>query len=216
MRADESTRFSGRCWDRRKSTLKVVSHVPQIAPGIQTQEGNRTLSPDAGKTCFPGLKRVGVGSWPAGGEDPWDSKASRWMGERGVNLVRAGRLAWRQAQKEFPVKNLEGRRIGVFGAVESPAWPGWLRGKRAGEIALNWKEQPPLWLLGCLPNLPVAQLAIEIGAKGPLETIRAKSGARIQAMDRIRLWLGSRVDRVLWVEDSGGQAVAEVWQKEEA
>ena len=215
MRADESTRFSGRCWDRRKSALKVVSHVPRIAPGIQTQEGNRTLSPDAGKTCFPGLKRVGVGSWPAGGEDPWDSKASRWMGERGVSLVRAGRLAWRQAQKEFPVKNLEGRRIGVFGAVESPAWPGWLRGKRAGEIALNWKEQPPLWLLGCLPNLPVAQLAIEIGAKGPVETIRAKSGARIQAMDRIRLWLGSRVDRVLWVEDSGGQAVAEVWQKEE-
>jgi len=216
MRADESTRFSGRCWDRRKSALKVVSHVPRIAPGIQTQEGNRTLSPDAGKTCFPGLKRVGVGSWPAGGEDPWDSKASRWMGERGVSLVRAGRLAWRQAQKEFPVKNLEGRRIGVFGAVESPAWPDWLRGKRAGEIAENWKEQPPLWLLGCLPNLPVAQLAIEIGAKGPVETIRAKSGARIQAMDRIRLWLGSRVDRVLWIEDSGGQAVAEVWQKEEA
>jgi len=215
MRADESTRFSGRCWDRRKSALKVVSHVPRIAPGIQTQGGNCTLSPDAGKTCFPGLKRVGVGSWPAGGEDPWDSKASRWMGERGVSLVRAGRLAWRQAQKEFPVKNLEGRRIGVFGAVESPAWPDWLRGKRAGEIAENWKEQPPLWLLGCLPNLPVAQLAIEIGAKGPVETIRAKSGARIQAMDRIRLWLGSRVDRVLWVEDSGGQAVAEVWQKEE-
>ena len=71
-----------------------------------------------------------------------------------------------------------------------------------------------MWLLGCLPNLPVAQLAIEIGAKGPVETVRAKSGSRIQALDRIRLWLEDRVDRVLWVEDSGGVAVAEVWQKE--
>jgi len=136
------------------------------------------------------------------------------MGERGAGLVRAGLLAWQQAQKEFPPQKPDRRRIGVIGVVENPTWPVWLRGKSSGEIAQKWKEQPPLWLLGCLPNLPVAQLAIEIGAKGPVETVRAKSGSRIQALDRIRLWLEDRVDRVLWVEDSGGVAVAEVWQKE--
>ena len=214
MRGDESTRFSGRCWNRRKSALKVVSHVPRIAPGIQTQEGNPTLSPDAGKTCFPGLKRVGVGLWPRQGEDPWDSKASRWMGKRGAALVRAGLLAWQSAQKEFPMVGLTERRIGVIGVVGSPSWPDWLCGEDSGEIAKNWKQHPPLWLLGCLPNLPLAQLAIEVGAKGPVETIRAKSGSEVEAMDRIRNWMGHRVDCVLRVQDLGDQAWAEVWQTE--
>jgi len=214
MRANESTRFSGRCWDRRKSALKVVSHVPRIAPGIQTQEGNPTLSPDAGKTCFPGLKRVATGSWPATEKDPWDSKASRWMGERGASLVRAGLLAWRSAEKEFLLEKMEARRIGVIGVVGSPSWPDWVRRKSPGEITKNWKEQPPLWLLSCLPNLPVAQLAIEVGAKGPVETIRFKSGSQIEAMDRIRVWLAKRVDHVLCVEESSGQALASVWQRE--
>jgi len=216
MRADESTRFSGRRFCRQKSALKVVSHAPRSAPGDQTQEGNPTPPRDAGKTCFPGLTRVGSGIWPGGGEDPWNSKASRWMGERGSGMVRAGLLAWQNAQSQFPVKNLEGRRIGVIGVVKSPVWPDWVRGKSPGEIADNWKEQPPLWLLGCLPNLPVAQLAIQVGAKGPVETIRAKSGFQAETMDRIRVWLGDKVDRVLWVQDLGDEASAEVWQREGA
>ena len=216
MRDDESTRFSGRCFYRRKSALKVVPHVPRSAPGNQTQEGNPTLHTDAGKTCFPGLARVGSGVWPAGGEDPWDSKASRWMGERGAALVRAGLLAWRQAQKEVPQKKAEGRGIGVMVVVKPPSWPDWVRDRSSEVIARSWKEHPPLWLLGCLPNLPVAQLAIEVGAKGPVETIRTKPGCQIEAIDRIRDWLAGRVDRVLWVEDSNGRALASVWQKGEA
>jgi len=216
MRADESTQFSGRYFCRRKSTLKVFSHVPRSAPGDQTQEGNPTPHTDAGKTCFPGMRRVGSGIWPGGGEDPWDSKASRWMGERGAALVRAGLLAWRQGQKEFPLKKTEGRRIGVIGVVKPPSWPDWVRDRSPGTIARSWKEHPPLWLLGCLPNLPVAQLAIEVGAQGPVETIQTKLGFRIEAMDRIRVWLADRADLVLWVEDADGRALASVWQKGEA
>ena len=73
-----------------------------------------------------------------------------------------------------------------------------------------------MWLLGCLPNLPVAQLAIEVGAQGPVETIQTKLGFRIEAMDRIRVWLADRADLVLWVEDADGRALASVWQKGEA
>lgn len=216
MRADESTRFSGRCFCRQNSALKVVSHVPRNAPGHQTQEGNRTPQPDAGKTCFPGLARLGSGIWPAEVEDPWDSKASRWMGEGGAGLVRAGLVAWRQAQREFPQEKPDGRRIGVMGVVHRPSWPDGVRHRSPREIARSWKEYPPLWLLGCLPNLPMAQLAIEIGAKGPVETIRARPESRKEAIERIRVWLADRVDRVLWVEHWHGQALASVWQREGA
>lgn len=159
---------------------------------------------------------MGSGIWPTGGGDPWASKANRWMGERGAAMVRAGLLAWGQVQKELSPRKTEGRRIGVMGVVPSPCWPTWLRGKSAAEIARNWKGQPPLWLLGFLPNLPVAQLAIEIGAQGPVETIRAKPESRKEAMERIRVWLAGQVNLVLWVEDAEGRALASVWQREES
>ena len=200
--------------DRRKSALKVVSHVPRNAPGNQTQERNRTLPPDAGKTCFPGWQRVAEGVWPGPRNDTWDSKASRWMEEGGAGLVRAGLLAWREAEKGFSEKRPDPRRVGVIGLVASPVWPDWLRGKSAQEIAGSWKEHPPLWLLGCLPNLPVAQLAIEVGARGPVETIRYKPTAQIEGTERMAGWLAGQVEVVIWVEQGEGQALASVWKRE--
>ena len=100
--------------------------------------------------------------------------------------------------------------------VQAPRWPSWLESQGPGEIAKSWKKQPPLWLLGCLPNLPVAQLAIEVGARGPVETIRAGEEAQARGLERMRFWLKGQVDRVLWVESQGGRAWAAVWQREEA
>lgn len=185
--------------------LRVIRHKREILRSIPTRARHAFRD-------WRGSDRGLAG----GGEDPWDSKASRWMGERGAALVRAGLLAWRQAQKEVPQKKAEGRRIGVMGVVKPPSWPDWVRDRSSEVIARSWKEHPPLWLLGCLPNLPVAQLAIEVGAKGPVETIRTKPGCQIEAIDRIRDWLAGRVDRVLWVEDSNGRALASVWRKGEA
>lgn len=136
------------------------------------------------------------------------------MEARGAGLVRAGLLAWREAEKRFPDKRPDPRRIGVIGLVSAPAWPEWLSGKGSAEIAQSWKEHPPLWLLGCLPNLPVAQLAIEVGARGPVETIRWKPSARREGAERIRGWREGGVERVLWVEEEGG--VARGWVGERA
>ena len=157
---------------------------------------------------------MGEGVWPGVGEDLWDSKAARWMAEEGVALVRAGLAAWRDAGRRVPEGSANGRRVGVIGLVQAPGWPGWLEGQGPAEIAKSWRKQPPLWLLGCLPNVPVAQLAIEVGARGPVETIRAGEEGRSRGMERVRFWLKGRVDRVLWVESFPGKAWASVWQRE--
>ena len=191
--------------------LKVVSHVPRNASGGKTQEGNSTSMGRAGKLVI-----LGRGEWKIGedGKDPWvGAKAGRWLGEGGGAMVRAGVRAWEASG----VREVEGRRVGVIGVGLGGSWPEWLIGMEAKDVAERWREKPPLWLLQELPNLPAAQLAVEIGARGPVETVRERKGLREDVEKRIGRWGMRGMDWVVSVRVTETGAVAEVWgwEKEE-
>ena len=87
-------------------------------------------------------------------------------------------------------------------------WPEWLEGKSPAEIAALWRSKPPLWLLECLPNLPAAQLAIEIGAKGPVESRRGRSEKEETVERTLRGWQRRGVRTVLVVRSTGALTTA--------
>ncbi|CAM8622288.1 hypothetical protein MCEMIH22_00142 [Candidatus Methylacidiphilaceae bacterium] len=185
--------------------LKVGSYVPRNASGGKTQEGKNTLQATAGK-----LRIVARGEWRLGEEagDPWvGAKAGRWLGERGSAIVRAGLRAW----KASGVKEVDGRSVGIVGVGRGGEWPGWLEGVSAKEVVEKWREKSPLWLLEVLPNLPVAQLAVEIGARGPVETLRERDGVEGDVERRIQRWGRRGVEWVVSVQATSTGAKAEVW-----
>lgn len=205
MGANEAAQFRERCKDRWSSVLKVVSHVPRNASGGKTQEEKSTPMGRAGKLVI-----LGRGAWKIGeeGKDPWaGAKAARWLGESGGAVVRAGLRAWHASG----VGKVEGRRVGVIGLGRGGSWPEWLSGMEAKDVAERWREKPPLWLLQELPNLPTAQLAVEIGARGPVETVRERKGMREDVEKRIRRWGMRGMEWVVSVRVTETGAVAEVW-----
>jgi len=150
--------------------------------------------------------------WPAreGADDPWEnSKAGRWMAPAGQTVVRAGLLAWKGREK---AKCADPRRIGILVSGVEGSWPEWLEGKSPAEIAALWRSKPPLWLLECLPNLPAAQLAMEIGAKGPVESRRARADDEETVRRTLERWQRRGLRAVLVVRSAGEMAKAEVWE----
>ena len=185
--------------------LRVGSYVPRNASGGKTQEGKNTLQATAGK-----LRIVARGEWRLVEEvgDPWaGSKAGRWLGERGSAMVRAGLRAWMASG----VKEVDGRGVGIIGVGRGGEWPGWLEGISVREVVEKWREKSPLWLLEVLPNLPIAQLAVEIGARGPVETLRERDGVEGDVERRIQRWGRRGVDWVVSVRLTSTGAKAEVW-----
>ena len=185
--------------------LRVGSYVPRNASGGKTQEVKNTLQATAGK-----LRIVARGEWRLGEEvgDPWvGAKAGRWLGEGGSAIVRAGLRAW----KASGVKEVDGRSVGIVGVGRGGEWPGWLEGVSAKEVVEKWREKSPLWLLEVLPNLPVAQLAVEIGARGPVETLRERDGAEGDVERRIQRWGRRGLEWVVSVRSTSTGAKAEVW-----
>lgn len=185
--------------------LRVGSYVPRNASGGKTQEEKSTPQAGAGK-----LRIVARAEWRLGEEvgDPWAGvKADRWLGERGSAMVRAGLRAW----KASGVEEAEGRRVGIIGVGRGGEWPGWLEGVSAKEVVEKWREKSPLWLLEVLPNLPVAQLAVEIGARGPVETLRNRDGVEEDVERRIQRWGRRGVEWVVSVRSTSVGAKAEVW-----
>ena len=185
--------------------LRVGSHVPRNASGGKTQEGKYTLQVTAGK-----LRIVARGEWRLVEEvgDPWaGSKAGRWLGERGSAMVRAGLRAWMASG----VKEVDGRSVGIVGVGRGGEWPGWLEGVSAKEVVEKWRDKSPLWLLEVLPNLPVAQLAVEIGARGPVETLRERDGVDGDVDRRIQRWGRRGLEWVVSVRSTSMGAKAEVW-----
>ena len=185
--------------------LRVGSYVPRNASGGKTQEGKNTLQATAGK-----LRIVARGEWRLGEEagDPWvGGKAGRWLGEGGSAIVRAGLRAW----KESGVEEVEGRGVGIIGVGRGGEWPSWLEGVAAKEVVEKWREKSPLWLLEVLPNLPVAQLAVEIGARGPVETLRERDGVDGDVERRIQRWGRRGLEWVVSVRLTSTGAKAELW-----
>jgi hypothetical protein len=68
-------------------------------------------------------------------------------------------------------------------------------------------------LLECLPNLPAAQLAIEIAARGPVESRRGRSGEEGAIFPIMERWIQRGIRRVVWVRCQGEKATAEIWSK---
>jgi len=191
--------------------LRVHSHVPRKAPGGKTQGGKNNLSKGAGKPALGSLQKLAEGQWPAGqgGEDPWgNAKAARWMPASGQAVVRAGLLAW-QGVREDEKGSCRERGILVTGM--EGGWPEWLKGRSPAEVAGEWKAKPPLWLLECLPNLPAAQLAIEIGVKGPVESRRGRADDATAIQRTLKRWKERGVRQALVVRLKGEEARAEVW-----
>ena len=167
----------------------------------------------AGKPALGGWRKVAEGRWPGGGgeEDPWGSaKAARWMPPAGQAMVRAGLLAWKGVLEEERASPRE-RAILVTG-VEG-AWPEWLQGRSPGDVAREWRSRPPLWLLECLPNLPAAQLAIEVGVKGPVESRRGRAEDTAAIERTLERWKGRGVRLALVVSLDGEEARAEGWSR---
>ena len=185
--------------------LRVSSHVPQIALGGKTREEKNTLLGGAGKL---GVLRCAEWRMGEAGRDPWvGGKGGRWVGEKGAAMVWAGLRAWGKGQ----MGQVEGRRVGVIGVVEGGSWPEWLEGMSTKDVAESWRERSPLWLLEKLPNLAAAQLAVEIGARGPVETVREKKGVREDAERRIQRWGRRGVEWAVLICITEKGAVAEVW-----
>jgi hypothetical protein len=86
-----------------------------------------------------------------------------------------------------------------------------LEGVSAKEVVEKWREKSPLWLLEVLPNLPVAQLAVEIGARGPVETLRNRDGVEEDVERRIQRWGRRGVKWVVSARLTNTGAKAEVW-----
>ena len=197
--------------------LRVSSHVPQIALGGKTREEKSTLLGEAGKLRIVARGEWRLGEEGEGGKDPWEGrKAARWMGERGGAMVRAGLRAWAEAEAKEGVGagGVEGRRVGVIGFGLEGSWPEWLEGKTPAEVVALWRKKTPLWLLEGLPNLPMAQLAAEIGAKGSVETMRSRAGAGAEVRERAVSWLARGMERVVGVEGTMAGGVAVVWAME--
>ena len=185
--------------------LRVGSYVPRNASGVKTQDENSTLQARAGKHRI-----VARAEWRLGEEvgDPWaGAKAGRWLGERGSAMVRAGLRVW----KVSGVEVAEVRGVGIIGVGRGGEWPGWLEGISAKEVVEKWREESPLWLLEVLPNLPVAQLAVEIGARGPVETLRERDGVEGDVERRIQRWGRRGLEWVVSVRLTSTGAKAEVW-----
>ena len=185
--------------------LRVGSYVPRNASGVKTQEDKSTLQARAGK-----LRLVARAEGRLGEEagDPWaGAKAGRWLGERGSAMVRAGLRAW----KESGAQEAEGRGVGIIGVGRGGEWPGWLEGISVREVVEKWRDKSPLWLLEVLPNLPLAQLAVEIGARGPVETLRDRDGVIGDVERRIQRWGKRGVKWVVSVRLTSTGAKAEVW-----
>ena len=185
--------------------LRVGSYVPRNASGVKTQEEKSTLQARAGKHRI-----VARAEWRLSEEvgDPWAAaKAGRWLGEGGSAMVRAGLRAW----KVSGVGVAEVRGVGIIGVGRGGKWPGWLEGVSAKEVVEKWREKSPLWLLEVLPNLPVAQLAVEIGARGPVETLRERDGIEGDVEKRIQRWGKRGVKWVVSVQLTSTGAKAEVW-----
>jgi len=123
-------------------------------------------------------------------------------------VVRAGLLAWKGVEKEV---STDPRRVGILVVGVEGSWPEWLEGKSPAEIAALWRSKPPLWLLECLPNLPAAQLAIEIGAKGPVESRQGRAEDEEMIRTTLSRWQSRGVQTVLVVKSAGKTAKAEVW-----
>ncbi len=146
---------------------------------------------------------------PQGAEDArLDAKAGRWMAPAGPAVVRAGLLAWEGVEKD---KSADPRRVGILVVGVEGSWPEWLEGKSPAEIAGLWRTKPPLWLLECLPNLSAAQLAIQIGAKGPVESRRSRADIEGMVRRTLSRWQRRGVRTVLVVRSAGETAKAEVW-----
>jgi hypothetical protein len=79
------------------------------------------------------------------------------------------------------------------------------------EVVEKWRQKSPLWLLEGLPNLPMAQLAVEIGARGPVETLRERNGVEGDVERRIQRWGRRGVKWVVAVWSTSMGAKAEVW-----
>jgi hypothetical protein len=109
------------------------------------------------------------------------------------------------------VKEVDGRRVGIVGVGRGGEWPSWLEGVVAREVVEKWREKSPLWLLEGLPNLPAAQLAVEIGARGPVETLRERDGVAGDVERRIQRWGRRGVEWVVSVRSTSVGAKAEVW-----
>ena len=122
-------------------------------------------------------------------------------------MVRAGLRAWKASW----VEEAEGRRVGIVGVGRGGEWPSWLEGVVAREVVEKWRDKSPLWLLEVLPNLPVAQLAVEIGARGPVETLRERDGVEGDVERRIQRWGRRGLEWVLSVRSTSTGAKAEVW-----
>jgi hypothetical protein len=192
--------------------LGVHSRVPRNAPGDQTQDGKSILPGEAGKPVLGRVRRLVEAVWLARDEadDPWaNCKAGRWMGQAGQTVVRAGLLAWKEVEKG---SNAGSRGIGILVVGVEGSWPEWLEGKSPTDIAALWRSKPPLWLLECLPNLPAAQLAIEIGAKGPVESRRSRPDDEETVRRTLERWQRRGVRAVLVVRSAGEMAKAEVWE----
>ena len=80
-------------------------------------------------------------------------------------------------------------------------------------MAREWRSRPPLWLLECLPNLPAAQLAIEVGVKGPVESRRGRAEDTAAIERTLERWKGRGVRLALVVRLDGGEARAEGWSR---
>lgn len=172
---------------------------------------NRTSPGEAGKPAVGAPRLLAQSVWPPAGvgEDPWaQAKAARWMSSAGQAVLRAGLLVWRRLPENEKASPRE-RAILVTGVNGS--WPDWLGGKTAEEVARGWRVQAPLWLLGGLPNLPAAQLAIEIGAMGPVESRRRRVQEEGAMQRTLYRWQLRGVKVVLGVDADGESAQAEVW-----
>ena len=130
-----------------------------------------------------------------------------WLGEKGGWMVRAGLRAWGLGK----VGKEEGRKVGVIGVVEGGSWPEWVEGVNSREVVERWRERSPLWLLERLPNLPAAQLAAEIGARGPVESVRERESSNEDVERRIQRWGARGVEWVVSVRLMKEGAEAEVW-----
>ena len=132
---------------------------------------------------------------------------------RWYSVLRVGSYVPRNASggKTQEGKNTLQATAGKLRIVARGEWPSWLEGISAREVVEKWREKSPLWLLEGLPNLPMAQLAVEIGARGPVETLRERDGVEGDVEKRIQRWGKRGVKWVVSVRLTSTGAKAEVW-----